>query len=85
MTELRVYLPITDLQPQFTAYLSTPLRGRGYPPLEGNHSLIIEVAPALAIHRIVDLALKKSPEMEPEFYLPKDNLVYWNYILVIYL
>jgi len=65
MTELRVYLPITDLQPQFTAYLSTPLRGRGYPPLEGNHSLIIEVAPALAIHRIVDLALKKSPGMEP--------------------
>ena len=64
-TELRVYLPIKDLQPQFAAYLSTPLRGRGYPPLQGQHSLIIEVAPALAIHRIVDLALKKSPDMEP--------------------
>ncbi len=65
MTELRVYLPIHDLQPQFAAYLSTPLRARGYPPYEGQHSLIIEVSPALAIHRISDLALKAAPEMEP--------------------
>lgn len=65
MTELRVYLPIHDLQPQFSAYLSTPLRGRGYPPFEGQHSLIIEVSPALAIHRISDLALKVAPDMEP--------------------
>jgi hypothetical protein len=65
MTELRVYLPIEDLQPQFAAYLSTPMRARGYPPFEGEHSLIIEVSPALAIHRIVDLALKAQPDMEP--------------------
>lgn len=65
MTELRVYLPIHDLRPQFAAYLSTPLRARGYPPFEGQHSLIIEVSPALAIHRITDLALKAAPEMEP--------------------
>ena len=65
MTELRVYLPIRDLQPQFAAWLSTPMRARGYPPFEGQHSLIIEVAPALAIHRIADLALKEAPDMEP--------------------
>ena len=65
MTELRVYLPIYDLQPQFSAYLSTPLRARGYPPFEGQHSLFIEVSPALAIHRITDLALKAAPDMEP--------------------
>ena len=65
MTELRVYLPILDLQPQFAACLATPLRARGYPPFEGEHSLIIEVAPALAIHRIVDLALKVQPDLEP--------------------
>ena len=65
MTALRVYLPIYDLQPQFSAYLSTPLRARGYPPFEGQHSLIIEVSPALAIHRITDLALKAAPDMEP--------------------
>lgn len=65
MTELRVYLPIEDLQPQFAAYLSSPTRARGYPPFTGQHSLFIEVAPALAIHRITDLALKSAPEMEP--------------------
>lgn len=65
MTELRVYLPIRDLQPQFAAWLSTPTRARGYPPLAGQHSLIIEVAPALSIHRIADLALKVAPDLEP--------------------
>ena len=65
MTELRVYLPIHDLQPQFAAWLSSPMRARGYPPFAGQHSLIIEVAPALAIHRVADLALKAAPDMEP--------------------
>ncbi|MEM9843667.1 MAG: microcompartment protein [Pseudomonadota bacterium] len=65
MTELRVYLPIEDLQSQFAAYLSSPLRARAYPPMRGQSSLIIEVAPALSIHRITDLALKASPDMEP--------------------
>lgn len=65
MTELRVYLPIDDLQPQFAAYMSTPVRARGYPPIQGDNSLIIEVAPALSIHRIIDLALKAAPDMEP--------------------
>lgn len=65
MTELRVYLPIADLQPQFAAYLSSPTRARAYPPFRGQNSLIIEVAPALSIHRIADLALKEAPEMEP--------------------
>lgn len=65
MSELRVYLPISDLQPQFAAWLSSPTRARGYPPYEGQNSLIIEVSPALAIHRIADLALKAAPDMEP--------------------
>ena len=65
MTELRVYLPIDKLEPQFAAYLATPMRARGYPPIEGDTSLIVEVAPALAIHRIVDLALKAAPDLEP--------------------
>jgi hypothetical protein len=65
MTELRVYLLVKDLGRQFAAYMSTPTRARGYPPMQGEHSLIIEIAPALAIHRICDLALKKMPDMEP--------------------
>ena len=65
MTELRVYLLIESLRRQFAAYLASPTRGRGYVPLEGTHSLIIEIVPALAIHRVIDLALKSVPEAEP--------------------
>jgi len=64
-TELRVYLLIRGLCRQFAAYMGTPTRARGYPPLEGMSSLIVEIAPALAIERIIDLALKSVPEVEP--------------------
>ena len=63
--ELRVYLLVRDLQRQFAAYLGTPTRARGYPPFEGEHSLIVEVAPGLAIERVTDLALRAVPTVEP--------------------
>jgi hypothetical protein len=63
--ELRVYLLVRDLQRQFAAYLGTPTRARGYPPLQGEHSLIVEVTPALAIERVTDLALRAVPAVEP--------------------
>jgi hypothetical protein len=63
--ELRVHLLVRDLQRQFAAYLGTPTRARGYPPMEGEHSLIVEVAPALAIERVTDLALRVVPTVEP--------------------
>ncbi len=63
--ELRVYLPIPLLRTQFAAYMGTPTRARGYPPMEGDHALIVEVAPGLAIERVIDLALKAVPEVEP--------------------
>jgi hypothetical protein len=63
--DLRVYLPIPDLQPQFAAYLGTPTRARGYPPYAGQHALIVEVAPGLAIERVTDLALKAVPDVDP--------------------
>jgi hypothetical protein len=62
---LRVYLLVKDLQRQFAAYLGTPTRARGYPPFEGQHSLIVEVAPGLAIERVTDLALRAVPTVEP--------------------
>jgi hypothetical protein len=65
VTELRVYLKIESLRRQFAAYMGSPTRGRGYVPLEGMHSLIVEIAPALAIHRVIDLALKSVPDIEP--------------------
>jgi hypothetical protein len=63
--ELRVYLLLEDLQRQFAAYMATPTRARGYPPFEGQHSLIVEVAPGLAIERVIDLALRAVPSVEP--------------------
>ena len=63
--ELRVYLPIASLQRQFAAYLGTPTRARGYPPMEGDHALIVEVSPGLAIERAKDLALRAAPSAEP--------------------
>jgi hypothetical protein len=65
VTELRVYLLLEDLQRQFAAYMGTPSRARGYPPFEGQHSLIVEVAPGLAIERVTDLALRAVPSVEP--------------------
>ena len=61
VAELRVYLLVRDLRPQFAAYLGTPTRARGYPPFAGQHALIVEVAPALAIERVTDLALRALP------------------------
>jgi hypothetical protein len=63
--ELRVYLRLDGLERQFAAYMATPTRARGYPPKAGDHSLIVEVAPALAIQQILDVALKESPDVEP--------------------
>ena len=63
--DLRVYLALENLQPQFAAYLGTPTRARGYPAFAGQHALIIEVAPGLMIERVIDLALKSDPDLEP--------------------
>lgn len=63
--ELRVFLTIESLEPQFAAYMGTPTRARGYPPYAGQHALIIEVAPGLMIERVIDLALKADPDLEP--------------------
>jgi hypothetical protein len=65
VAELRVYLKLETLRRQFAAYMGSPTRARGYVPLEGMHSLIIEIAPALAIHHVSDIALKTVPEVEP--------------------
>jgi hypothetical protein len=63
--ELRVYLLLEDLQAQFAALMGKSTRGRGYPPLAGQTALIIEIAPALMIERVIDLGLKAAPAVEP--------------------
>lgn len=63
--ELRVYLKLSPLQRQFSSFLSSVVGGRGYVPIEGLHSLIVEIAPGLLIERITDVALKAVPALEP--------------------
>lgn len=63
--ELRVCLTLTDLQPQFASWMSSPVPARGYVAMQGMHALLIEIAPGLAIQRIVDRALKQEPGLEP--------------------
>src|SRR5260370_20309990 len=62
--ELRVYLLVRDLQRQFAAYLGTPTRARGYPPMQGEHALIAEVAPGLALERDTGLAPRAVPAVD---------------------
>ncbi len=63
--ELRVYLTLTDLQAQFSSWMSSPLGARGYVAMQGTHSLLVEIAPGLSIQRVIDLALKAEPSLEP--------------------
>lgn len=63
--QLRVCLTLTDLQPQFASWMSSPVGARGYVAMQGMHALLVEIAPGLAIQRIVDRALKQEPELEP--------------------
>jgi hypothetical protein len=63
--ELRVCLTLADLQPQFASWMSSPVGARGYVAMQGMHALLVEIAPGLAIQRIVDRALKQEPDLEP--------------------
>ena len=64
-TQLRVCLTLTNLQRQFAAWMSSPVPARGYVSMEGCHSLLVEVAPGMAIQRIIDTALRSEPDLVP--------------------
>ena len=63
MTELRVYLRIEELGRQFAAYMGSSTRGRGYVPLEGMQSLIVEIAPALFAAVAANEAERVAPRL----------------------
>ena len=56
--ELRTCIFLDSLQPQVTSWISTA--ARGYLPIVRDASLWVEVAPAIAINRITDVAIKKT-------------------------
>ncbi len=56
--ELRTFSYIDILQPQLTSFLQTV--AQGFFPLEGQASLLIEIAPGIAINTLTDAVLKKT-------------------------
>ena len=56
--DLRTYVFLDRMQPQFASYVATV--SRGYPPIAGEASVYIEIAPGIAINQITDVALKSN-------------------------
>ncbi len=56
--ELRVYTFIDSMQPRLAQYIAK--ENRVYDPAEYDASLFLELAPAMEIHRIIDLVLKRT-------------------------
>ncbi|MEE2901615.1 MAG: BMC domain-containing protein [Myxococcota bacterium] len=56
--KLRAYQFLDSLQPQLTSHICTTCRG--YFPVPGMASLFVEIAPGMAIHRLIDRALKAT-------------------------
>ena len=58
MVDLRAYVFLDSLQPQFASYQATI--SRGYLPKVGQASLFVEVDPGMMINEILDVALKAT-------------------------
>lgn len=58
MIDLRTYAFLDNLQPQVAAQIGTT--SRGFLPVEGVAALWVEIAPGIAIHRLLDSALKAT-------------------------
>jgi ethanolamine utilization microcompartment shell protein EutL len=57
-TSLRAFVFLDSLQPQLAAQICTT--SRGYFPVPGVASLYVEIAPGMAIHKVIDTALKAT-------------------------
>ena len=58
MSELRCYVFIDSLQPQFASFLGTV--AQGFLPVPGQASLFVEVSPGMDIMKVTDVALKAT-------------------------
>ncbi|MBI1801258.1 MAG: hypothetical protein HYR71_06485 [Chloroflexi bacterium] len=56
--DLRSYVFLDSLQPQYAAFLGTV--AQGFLPLAGEASLFVEISPGIEINRITDIALKAT-------------------------
>ena len=62
MTDLRTFVYLDRLQPQFAAYLGA--NARGYIPVPGMAATFIEIAPGVLINEITN-AVVKSADVQP--------------------
>ncbi len=60
--QLRTFCFLDSLQPQLSSYIATTCRG--FPPVDGQASLWIEIAPGIAINKVTDIA-QKSTSVRP--------------------
>jgi ethanolamine utilization microcompartment shell protein EutS len=58
LAELRCYVFIDSLQPQFASFLGTV--AQGFLPVPGQAALFVEIAPGMDIMRVTDVALKAT-------------------------
>lgn len=58
MADLRSFVFLDSLQPQLAAYLGTI--AKGFLPIAGEASLIVEIAPGIEINRVTDIAVKAT-------------------------
>ncbi len=56
--DLRAYVFLDSLQPQYAAFLATV--AQGYLPTVGQASLFVEISPGIEINRVTDIALKST-------------------------
>ncbi|MEE9171266.1 MAG: hypothetical protein V3U73_16020 [bacterium] len=58
MVDLRAYVFLDKLQPQYAAFLGTI--AQGFLPIAGMASLYVEISPGIEINRVTDIALKST-------------------------
>jgi len=58
MADLRSFIFLDSLQPQFAAYLGTVCRG--FLPVANEASLFVEISPGIEINRVTDVAVKAT-------------------------
>jgi hypothetical protein len=58
MSDLRSYIYIDRLQPQFAAYIGA--NARGYIPIPGMAAMLVEISPGVLINQVIDAAVKSA-------------------------
>lgn len=56
--DLRAYVFLDNLQPQYAAFLATI--AQGFLPVPGQAALFVEISPGIEINRVTDIALKST-------------------------